>query len=51
MFPSSLIAQKQRLENVRKKLSNLSEADRLEFLRMKAERKAQKNKSTNDTIP
>jgi hypothetical protein len=41
--------QKQRLDNVRQKLSKLTETERLEYLRIKAERKALKNKSINDT--
>lgn len=43
--------QKQRLDRVRQKLSKLSDSEKLEFMKLKAERKAQKNKSINDTIP
>lgn len=46
-----MFLQKQRLENVRQKLSKLTDAEKLEFMKLKAERKAQKNKSINDTIP
>lgn len=46
-----LFLQKQRLEKVRQKLLNLTEEEKLEYLKLKAERKAQKSKSINDTIP
>lgn len=51
MWKLFFILQKQRLENVRQKLLNLTDAEKLEYMKMKAERKAQKNKSINDTIP
>ncbi|CRK96097.1 CLUMA_CG009532, isoform A [Clunio marinus] len=48
---TKLLEKKKRLENIRNKLSKLSDQERLEFLRMKAERKAKKSVKRNDTIP
>lgn len=48
---SFIRSQKERLEKIREKLSKLSEAERMEFMRLKAELKAQRSKSINETIP
>lgn len=50
---SFLFLQKQRIANVRSKISKLTEEEKLEYMKLKAERKAAKVKlnSINDTIP
>ncbi|KAG5678500.1 hypothetical protein PVAND_008167 [Polypedilum vanderplanki] len=45
------IEKKKRLENIREKLSRLSDEEKMEYLKIKAQRKAQRSKSINDTIP
>ncbi|XP_070494780.1 probable basic-leucine zipper transcription factor K [Chironomus tepperi] len=47
---SKQIEKKKRLDNVREKLSRLTDEEKMEFLKLKAQRKAQRNnKSINDT--
>lgn len=45
------LEKKKRLENIREKLSRLSDEEKMEYLKLKAQRKAQRSKSINDTIP